>query len=71
MGGYSYLFAYRPSAWFSVSSYSLMYWFGVLEDFELVLGKFPGNPWHVRWDPCKDFPVLTEEFDERAYLCDR
>ena len=34
-----------------------------------MLGEFPGNPWHVRWTPGEDLPVLTEEFDEREFLC--
>ncbi|KAK1694535.1 hypothetical protein QYE76_011232 [Lolium multiflorum] len=37
---------------------------------EVVLGKFPGYSWHVSWTPCEDSPVLTEELDERAFLCD-
>src|SRR5664279_5142097 len=36
---------------------------------ERVLGEFPGYAWHVRWTPGEDFPVLMEEFDERAFLC--
>ena len=24
--------------------------------------------WHVRWFPCEDVPVLTEELDERFFL---
>ena len=27
------------------------------------------SSWHVRWTPGEDFPVLTEEFDEREFLC--
>src|SRR5664279_2276423 len=34
-----------------------------------MLGEFPGYAWHVRWTPGEDFLVLTEEFDERAFLC--
>ena len=34
-----------------------------------MLGEFPGNTWHVCWTPCKYVPVLTEKFDERAFLC--
>ena len=41
---------------------------GVWEDIECVLGEFPGNSWHVRRTPGEDFPPLTEEFDERAFL---
>ena len=36
-----------------------------------MLGEFPRNTWHVSWTPRKYFPVLTEELDERAFLCDR
>src|SRR5664279_1612731 len=28
-----------------------------------------GYAWHVRWTPGEDFPVLTEKFDERAFVC--
>ena len=34
-----------------------------------MLGKFPGYSWHIGWTPCEDFPALTEELDERAFLC--
>ena len=34
-----------------------------------MLGKFPGYSWHISWTPCEDFPALTEELDERAFLC--
>ena len=34
-----------------------------------MLGKFHGNSWHVRRTPGEYFPALTEEFDERAFLC--
>ena len=33
-----------------------------------VLGEFPGYSWHVGWAPCKNFPALTDELDERAFL---
>jgi hypothetical protein len=33
-----------------------------------VLHEFPGYTSHVRWLPCEDFPVLTEELDERIFL---
>jgi hypothetical protein len=36
---------------------------------ECMLGKFPGNSWHVHRTPSKDFPALTEELDECALLC--
>ncbi len=36
---------------------------------ECVLGEFPGNTWHVCWTPGEDFPALTEELNERAFLC--
>ena len=42
--------------------------YGVRIDLECVFGEFPGYSWHVRWAPCEDFPVLTEELDERAFL---
>ena len=31
-----------------------------------VLGEFSGYAWHVSWTPGKNFPVLTEELDERG-----
>ena len=31
-------------------------------------GEFLGYSWHVSWAPCEDFPALTEELDERAFL---
>ena len=38
-------------------------------DIKCVLGEFPGYSRHVSWTPGKDFPALTEELDERAFLC--
>ena len=38
-------------------------------DVECVLGEFSGNSWHVRRTPGENFLVLTEEFDEREFLC--
>ncbi|KAK1642026.1 hypothetical protein QYE76_059831 [Lolium multiflorum] len=35
-----------------------------------TLRACPGNTWHVGWLPCKYFLALTEELDERAFLCD-
>jgi hypothetical protein len=35
-----------------------------------VLSEFSENTYHVGWFPFKYFPVLTEELDERAFLCD-
>jgi hypothetical protein len=35
---------------------------------QTVLGKFPRNTRHVSRLPCKDIPILTEEFDERVFL---
>ena len=35
---------------------------------ECVLREFPGYSWHVGWAPCEDFPALTEELNERAFL---
>ena len=37
-------------------------------DSQTVLSQLPGYTWHVRWLPCKDVPVLTEELDERFFL---
>src|SRR4051812_5618435 len=36
---------------------------------EFVLSEFPRDTRHVEWLPCEDVPVLTEELDERAFLC--
>ena len=55
--------------WLRQSSDGLLDWLGVWKDVECVLGEFPGNSWHVHRTPGEDFPALTEEFDERAFLC--
>jgi hypothetical protein len=34
-----------------------------------VLGKFPGDAWHICWTPDEHPPLLMEELDERAFLC--
>ena len=57
--------------WFSKTLEGLFYWSSLRAYFKCVLGEFSGYTWHVSWTPCKYFPVLTEEFDERAFLCDR
>ena len=33
-----------------------------------VLSQLPGYTWHVGGFPCEDVPILTDEFDERAFL---
>jgi hypothetical protein len=33
-----------------------------------VLNQFPRNSRHVSRLPCKDVPILLEEFDEREFL---
>ena len=33
-----------------------------------MLGEFSRDTWHVRWLPCKEIPILTDELDERAFL---
>ena len=37
-------------------------------NFKSVLGEFPGYTWHVRALPGENVPVLTEKFDEHAFL---
>ena len=34
-----------------------------------MLGEFPGDAWHIGWAPGKCPPALTEELDERVFLC--
>jgi hypothetical protein len=46
----------------------LSYWLGARDYLQGMLGKFPRYTCHVRWLPCKDIPILTEELDERAFL---
>ena len=54
--------------WLGDASHCLPDWPDVGIDVECVLGGFPGYSWHVGWAPCEDFPALTEELDERAFL---
>ena len=54
--------------WLGDASHCLPDWPDVGIDVECVLGEFPGYSWHVGWAPCEDFPALTEELDERAFL---
>ena len=54
--------------WLGDASHCLFDWPDVGIDLECVLGEFPGYSWHVGWAPCEDFPALTEELDERAFL---
>jgi hypothetical protein len=50
-------------------------WIGVLVwhlcRFLVHARRISWDSWHVHWDPCKNLPILTEKFDECAYLCDR
>ena len=57
--------------WLGDASHCLPDWSDVGVDVECVLGEFPGYSWHVSWTTCEDFPALTEELDERAFLCGR
>jgi hypothetical protein len=52
----------------SEASHSLSYWLGARNYLQSVLSEFPRYTYHVRWLPCKDVPVLTEELDERDFL---
>ena len=61
-------FSYCSSPRLRVSSRRLLNWFCPRIYIESVLGEFPGYSWHVSWAPCEDFPALTEELDERAFL---
>ena len=54
--------------WLGDSSHCLSNWPDIGIDLECVLGEFPGSSWYDGWAPCKDFPVLTEKLDERAFL---
>ena len=54
--------------WFGDVSHRLSNRPDVRIDVECVLGEFPGYSWHVSWAPCEDFPALTEELDEHAFL---
>ena len=54
--------------WLGDAPHHLSNWSDVGVDVECVLGEFPGYSWHVGWAPCKDFPALMEELDERAFL---
>jgi hypothetical protein len=36
---------------------------------KVVLSEFPRYTQHVRWLPCEDVSVLTEELDEHAFVC--
>ena len=63
------MFADRFGSWLGQSLDGLLDGLGIWRDIECVLGEFPGNSWHVRRTPGEDFPPLTEEFDERAFLC--
>ena len=36
---------------------------------ESVLSEFSRYTWHVRRFPREDVPILTDELDERAFLC--
>jgi hypothetical protein len=62
------LFADCFSLWLRKPAHRLLYWFGFWVNIEGVLSEFRGNTWHVGWFPCKYFPALTEELDERAIL---
>ena len=54
--------------WLGDASHRLSNWPDIGVDVKCVLGELPGYSWHVGWAPCEDFPALTEELDERAFL---
>ena len=37
-------------------------------NIKMVLSEFSRHTRHVRRFPCEDVPILTDEFDERAFL---
>ena len=38
------------------------------QDIETMLGDLPWDSWHIRRFPCKDVPILEQEFDELVLL---
>ena len=43
-------------------------WLDLRIHSESMLSQSPGYPRQVRWLPCEDIPVLTEELDELGFL---
>jgi hypothetical protein len=43
--------------------------FCVGKDLQFMLGEFPRGAWHICWTPGEHPPVLTEELNERTFLC--
>ena len=64
----SYLLSDRLALLDGRSTQVLVDWLGLWIDSESVLSQFPGHTRHVRWLPCEDVPVLTEELDELGFL---
>ena len=62
-------FANGPVLRFRKTPEGLFDWSGLRAYFKCVLGEFSGYAWHVRRTPSEYFPMLTEELDERAFLC--
>ena len=60
---------YGFALWLCKATERLSDWSSTRVKIECVLGEFPGNTWHVCWTPGEDFTALTEEFNERAFLC--
>ena len=62
-------FSYCSPPRLRVSSRRLFHRFCFRIYIERVLGEFPGNSRHVCRTPGENSPLLTEELDERAFLC--
>ena len=61
--------AYRLALWLRKSPHRLLDESCIRKHLQGMLGKFSGYAWHVGRTPRENFPALTEELDERAFLC--
>ena len=59
----------RPTSFLIKPAKILSNWlyFGV--SIKMVLSELSQYTWHVRRFPRKNVPILTDELDERAFLC--
>ena len=54
---------------FSKATQGLLYRLSVFPDIQRVLSQLPRHTHQVISRPGEDVPILTEEVDERAFLC--
>ena len=62
------LFTYGPAPLVVEATWALLSELQAQDEAQCVLSNVPRYAWHVRWFPCEDIMIGTQEVDELAFL---